>query len=368
MNKSSWMRWPDSSSARRKLVPSMSSEQALRHAEGSANQKRPRRPKLVAALALAVTFAMGGAVAQAQQPRIVPRIAVLSGGTRSSATPGNEAFRHRLRELGYLEAQNITIEYRYADGKLDRLPNLAAELVTSKVDVIIAQAPAAVRAAKDASSTIPIVMAHGGDPVAQGFVASLARPGGNVTGLSNFSAELSGKRLELLKEAFPKVSRVAVIWNPAAPGPVLGFKELEIAAKALEVQIESLQVRGPNDFEGAFQAAKERAGSLVVIQDVVTVTYLKRIVDLAAKKRLPAIYMEKEWAEAGGLMSYGPSQTDMFRRAAVYVDKILKGAKPAELPVEQPMKFDFVINLKTAKQIGLTIPPNVLVRANRVIR
>ena len=240
--------------------------------------------------------------------------------------------------------------------------------MANRVDVIVALAPAAVRAAKSASRTTPVVMAHGGDPVAQGFVDSLARPGGNITGLSNFSAELGGKRLELLREAFPKVSRVAVIWNPDAPGPVLTFKELEIAAKALRVQLQSLQVRGPNDFEGAFQAARERAGSLVVIQDVVTVTYLKRIVDLAAKNRVPAIYMEKEFAEAGGLMSYGPSQPDMFRRAATYVDKILRGTKPADLPVEQPTKFELVINLKAAKQIGLTIPPNVLARADRVIR
>ncbi len=330
--------------------------------------RRIQNPKWVGIFAIALTFALGGAVAQAQQPKKVPRIGCLVGGSRSSESAREDAFRQGLRELGYVEGQNIIVEYRFAEGKLDKLPELATELVASKVDVIVAQAPAAVRAAKKATSTIPIVMAHGGDPVVQGFVASLARPGGNVTGLSNFSAELSGKRLELLKEAFPKVSRVAVIWNPDAPGPVLTFKELEIAAKALKVQLESLQVRGPNDFEGAFQAARERAGSLVVIQDVVTVTYLKRIVDLAAKNRVPAIYMEKEFAEAGGLMSYGPSQRDMFRRAATYVDKILKGAKPADLPVEQPTKFELVINLKAAKQIGLTIPPNVLVRADKVIK
>ena len=307
-------------------------------------------------------------LARAQQAKKVPRIGCLVGGSRSSQSAREDAFRQGLRELGYVEGQNIIVEYRFAEGKLDKLPELATELAISKVDVIVAQAPAAVRAAKNATSTIPIVMAHGGDPVAQGFVASLARPGGNVTGLSNFSAELSGKRLELLKEAFPKVSRVAVIWNPDAPGPVLAFKELEIAAKALKVQLQSLQVRGPNDFEGAFQAARKRAGSLVVIQDVVTVTYLKRIVDLAAKNRVPAIYMEKEFTEAGGLMSYGPSQPDMFRRAATYVDKILRGTKPADLPVEQPTKFELVINLKAAKQIGLTIPPNVLARADKVIK
>jgi putative tryptophan/tyrosine transport system substrate-binding protein len=302
--------------------------------------------------------------AEAQLMKKVPRVGFLAG----SRQPYQEAFRQGLNELGYVEGKNLIIEDRYAEGKLDRLPNLAADLAANRVDIIVALAPAAVRAAKNATSTIPIVMSHGGDPVAQGFVTSLARPGGNVTGLSNFSAELGGKRLELLKEISPKVARVAVIWNPDAPGPVLTFKELEIAAKALKVQLQSLQVRGPDDFEEAFWAARERSGSLVVIQDVVTVTHLKRIVELAAKNRLPAVYMEKEFAEAGGLMSYGPSQPDMFRRAAVYVDKILKGAKPADLPVEQPTKFELVINLKAAKQIGLSIPPNVLARADRVIR
>jgi putative ABC transport system substrate-binding protein len=324
--------------------------------------------KWVGLSVLAFVLVVTGAVAQAQQTKKVPRIGVLSGGSRSSTTASTEAFRQGLRELGYLEGQNVAIEYRYAEGKLDRLPALAAELAASRVDVIVAQAPAAVRAAKNASGTIPIVMAHGGDPVAQGFVASLARPGGNITGLSNFSAELSGKRLELLREAFPKVSRIAAIWNPDAPGPVLSFKELEIAAKALKVPLQSLQVRGPNDFEGAFQAAREQAGSLVVIQDVVTVTHLKRIVELAAMHRLPAIYMEEEWAEAGGLISYGVNQPDLHRRAAAYVDKILKGAKPADLPVEQPIKFELVINLKAAKQIGLTIPQSVLYRADKVIK
>jgi putative tryptophan/tyrosine transport system substrate-binding protein len=298
----------------------------------------------------------------------VKKIGVLSGGSRSSTSANTEAFRQGLRELGYVEGRNVLIEYRYADGKLDRIPQLVGELLANKVDLIVAQAPAAVRTAKKATSTIPIVMAHGGDPVAQGFVASLAHPGGNVTGLSSFSAELGGKRLELLREAFPKASPVGVIWNPDAPGPVLSLKELEIAAKTLNVPLQSFQVRGPIDFEGAFQAARQRAGSLIVIQDIVTVTHLKRIVELSAKYRLPAIYMEKEWAEAGGLMSYGVNQPDLHRRAAVYVDKLLNGAKPADLPVEQPTKFEFVINLKTAKQIGLTIPPNVLARADKVIR
>ncbi len=303
--------------------------------------------------------------AEAQQPK---KIGLLSGGSRSSTAEDADAFRQGLRDLGYNERHNITIEDRYADGKLGRLPELVKELLAAKVDVIVANAPAAVRAAKNATSTIPIVMAHGGDPVAQKFVDSLARPGGNLTGLSNFSAELSGKRLELITETVRKNDPVAVIWNPDAPGPVLSFKELEVAAQALKVQLQSLQVRNPTDFDQAFQAATRQASSLMVIQDIVTVTHLKRIVDLAVKYRLPAIYMESDFAEAGGLISYGPSQPDMFRRAATYVDKIFKGAKPAELPVEQPTKFELVINLKAAKQIGLTIPPNVLARADRVIK
>jgi putative ABC transport system substrate-binding protein len=306
--------------------------------------------------------------AEAQDQKKIPRIGILAGGSASSDSPRMQAFLGGLRDLGWVEGRNLMIEYRYADGQLDRLNKLAAELVANRVDVIVAQAPAAVRATKRESNATPIVMAHGGDPVAQGFVASLARPGGNVTGISNFSAELSGKRLELLKEAFPKTSRVAVIWNPEAPGPVLGFKELEIAAKVVDVPLESLPVRGPKDFERAFRAARDRVGGLLVIQDVVTVTHLKQIVKLATEHRLPAIYMEREWAEAGGLMSYGVNQNDLHRRAATYVDRILKGAKPADLPVEQPTKFELIINLKTAKQIGVTIPANVLARADRVIR
>jgi putative ABC transport system substrate-binding protein len=317
---------------------------------------------------LLVLCAMLPALCQSAAAQQAKKIGVLSGGSRSSTSASTEAFRQGLRELGYIDGRNIMIEYRYADGKLDRLPELVAELLANKVDIIVAQAPAAVHTAKKATSAVPIVMAHGGDPVAQQFVASLARPGSNVTGLSNFSAELGGKRLELLREAFPKASPVGVIWNPDAPGPVLSFKELEMTAKALNVPLQSFHVRARNDFEEAFQTAKKRAGSLVVIQDIVTVTHLKRIVELAAKHRLPAIYMEADFAEAGGLMSYGPSQTDMSRRAATYVDKILKGAKPADLPVEQPTKFELVINLNAAKQIGLTVPPQVLARADKVIR
>ena len=302
----------------------------------------------------------------AQEPR---KVGILSGGSAESTSVSTEAaFRQTLQEHGWNEGQNMVIEHRYANGQLRQLSELAGQLVSNKMDVIVAQAPAAVRAAKNATASIPIVMAHGGDPVAQGFVASLARPGGNVTGVSNFSAELSGKRLELFKEAFPKVSRVAVLWNPEAPGPALGFKEVEATARIVEFPLESLRIRGPKDFDAAFKMAKERAGGLIIIQDVVTVSHMKSIVKLAAENRLPAIYMESEWAEAGGLMAYGVNQIELHRRAAIYVDKILKGAKPADLPVEQPTKFELVINLKTAKQIGLTIPPHVLARADRVIR
>jgi putative tryptophan/tyrosine transport system substrate-binding protein len=305
------------------------------------------------------------------------KIGVLSGGSAEPTSASTEArqprtdvphLRQYLQELGWTEGRNVLFEYRYAKGQLRQLPEFARRLVNNKMDVIVAHAPAAVRAAKDATTSIPIVMAHGGDPVAQGFVATLARPGGNVTGVSNLSAELSGKRLELLKEVFPKLFRVAVLWNPEAPGPTLGFKELEAAGKIVNVPLESLQVRDPKEFEAAFKIAKDRASGLIVIQDVMTVSHIKDIVKLAAHHRIAAIYTESEWTEAGGLMSYGPSFYDLERRAAIYVDKILKGAKPADLPVEQPTKFELVINLKTAKQIGVTIPPNVLARADKVIK
>ena len=313
-------------------------------------------------------------VISAQEQR---KVGILSGGFAESASASTEArqprtnvpnLRQHLQALGWTEGRNVQFEYRSAKGQLRQLPEFARQLVDNKIDVIVAHAPAAVRAAKDATTSIPIVMAHGGDPVAQGFVASLARPGGNVTGVANLSAELSGKRLEFLKEVLPKLSRVAVLWNPDAPGPTLGFKELESAAKLVDVPLESLRVHDSKDFEAAFKIAKDRASGLIVIQDVMTVSHIKDIVKLAAHHRIAAIYTESEWTEAGGLMSYGPSFNDLERRAAIYVDKILKGAKPADLPVEQPAKFELVINLKTAKQIGLTIPPNVLARADRVIK
>jgi putative tryptophan/tyrosine transport system substrate-binding protein len=297
------------------------------------------------------------------------RIGILFGTTRAFNTARIETFRKTLRELGYVEGKNIVIEYRYADGQLDLLPVLASELVQLKVDVIVTSATSGVLAAKNASGTIPIVFTALGDPVGSGLVASLARPGGNVTGLSILATELSGKRLELLKEAFPKVTRAVMLWNPTSSGESLQFKETQEVAKTLGVQLLSMEVQVANDFETGFQLAKkERAQALLVVPSPVTNSNLKQILEFAAKNRLPAMYAAPEVVDAGGLMSYAPNYADQFRRAAIFVDKILKGTKPADLPVEQATKFEFVINLKTAKQIGLTIPPNVLARADRVIR
>ena len=280
-----------------------------------------------------------------------------------------EAFRQGLRELGYLEGKNIVIEYRWAEGKLDRLPALAAELVRLKVDIIVSAGPTVTRVAKEATVTIPIVMGFDDDPVGSGFVASLARPGGNITGLSALSPELSGKQLELLNEIVPKLSRVAVVGSSTHPGTAQSLKEIELAAGAFKVQLQNLDVLDPKDLEKAFGAAsKGRADAVLVLESVVTNSHRKEIVELSVKNRLPAIYYTAEWVEAGGLMTYGASFTDLFRRAGTYVDRILKGAKPADLPVEQPTKFELIINLKAAKQIGLIVPPNVLARADRVIR
>ena len=303
------------------------------------------------------------------QPKKISRIGFLGGSSASAYSSVLEAFRQSLRDLGYEEGQNIAIDYRYGEGKRDRLPDLAADLVRLKVDVIVVSGALAISALKNATKTIPMVMTTVEDPVAQGFVASLARPGGNITGFTNLAPELSGKRLELLKETFSKISRVAVLWDPGTPGSVVTFKETQVVAPALGVQLQSLEVRSPNDFEGAFRSATtERAGALIVLQSLLTNAHRQRIVELAVNNRLPSMYTQTEYVEVGGLMSYAPSYTDIYRRAATYVDKILKGTKPADLPVEQPMKFEFVINLKAAKQIGLTIPPNVLARADRVIR
>jgi putative tryptophan/tyrosine transport system substrate-binding protein len=307
--------------------------------------------------------------AVAQQPKKIPRIGFLGGGSASANAGRLEAFRQGLRELGYVEGKNIVIEQRWAEGKLDRLALLAAELVRLKVDIIVSAGPTVTRVAKEAAVTIPIVMGFDDDPVGSGFVASLARPGGNITGLSALSPELSGKQLELLKEIIPRLSRVTVVGSSVHPGTAQSIKEMELAAAAFKVQLQHIDVLEPKDIETAFGAAsKGRADAVLVLTSVVTNSHRKEIVELAVKNRLPAIYYTAEWVETGGLMTYGASFTDLFRRAATYVDKILKGAKPAELPVEQPKKFEFIINLKAAKQIGLTIPPNVLARANRVIR
>jgi putative tryptophan/tyrosine transport system substrate-binding protein len=307
--------------------------------------------------------------ASAQQLKQIPRIAYLAAGTTSSQADQLEEFRQGLRELRYIEGKNIIIEPRYAEGKLDRLPALAAELVGLKVDVIVTAGPTATRPAKEATATIPIVMAFDSDPVGSGFVASLARPGGNITGLSSFSAELNGKRLELLKETIPRLSRVAVFGTSTNPGNAQALTDIELTAGSFRVKVQSLDIRDPNDIETAFRAArKERAGAVVVLNSPVFPSHRTQMVELAAKNRLPAIYFGPSFVDGGGLMSYGVSTADLFRRAATYVDKILKGTKPADLPVEQPKKFEFVINLKTAKQIGLTIPPNVLARTDRVIK
>jgi putative ABC transport system substrate-binding protein len=323
----------------------------------------------VGIFAIALTFAFGGAVAHAQQPKKVPRIGFLNATPASSIAARIKAFREGLRELGYVEGQNITIEYRYVEGKPDQLPALAAELVRLKVDVIVTGGQVSTRAAKEATVTIPIVMAQDSDPVGSGFVASLARPGGNITGLATLYPEISGKQLELLKEIVPKLSRVAVLGNSTTPGNAQSLKETELAAGAFGVQLQYPDVRGPKDIETAFRAAsKGRADAVLVLSSPVFLSQRTQLAELAVKNRLPAIYGRLEYVEDGGLMTYGASFTDLFRRAAVYVDKILKGTKPSELPVEQPMKFEFIINLKAAKQIGLTIPPNVLARADRVIR
>jgi putative tryptophan/tyrosine transport system substrate-binding protein len=316
----------------------------------------------------AMLFAPGGS-AEAQQPAGIPRIGILIPTSGSFLSARVEAFSRRLRELGYVEGKNIVIEYRYAEGKNERLPDLVAELVRLKVDIIVTIGPSATLAAKKASGTIPIVFASANDPVGTGLVSSLARPGGNITGLSLMVPDLDGKRLELLKEAFPKVARVAFLWEPDGTRGNLALTVMEAAAKALGVKLLSLEVRSLDDFEGAFaRAKKERAQALITTTGARINTQQRRVLDFAAKNRLPAIYHYNEFVEAGGLMSYGPDNTDLWRRAAVYVDKILKGAKPADLPVQQATKFEFIINLKAAKQIGLTIPPNMLERADKVIK
>ncbi len=307
--------------------------------------------------------------AQAQQPTKVPRIGFLNTNAPAAFTTRTEGFRQGLRDLGYVEGKNILVEYRYAEGKLDLLPVLTAELVRLKVDVIVTAVSSSTRSAKEATHTIPIVMTQDNDPVGNGFIASLARPGGNITGLSTLSPEIGGKQLELLKGVVPRIVRAAVIGTSTLPGHAQRLKETELAAAALRVELQYLDVLSPEDIETAFrQASKGRADAVVVLGGLVLISHRAQVANLAAKNRLPAIYNVPEFVDAGGLMTYGASYIDLYRRAATYVDKIVKGAKPADLPVEQPTTFEFIINLKAAKQIGLTIPPSVLTRADKVIK
>ena len=316
------------------------------------------------AVFLALCFA-----SEAQQPPKIPRIGIVTAQPLSAVSDRHQAFRQGLRELGYVEGENIFIEHRSAEGEFDRLPARMAEIVRLNVDIIVSYGSTTTRAAKQATSTIPIVMAQDTDPIGNGFVASLARPGGNITGLSSLAADLSGKRLELLKEILPKLSSAAVIGTSTNPGNTQALKETELAASAMGIKLQYLDILGQKDIEPAFQAARNgRADAVFVLRSPVLNSHRAQVTQLAVKSRFPATYPTNEFVEAGGLMVYGVNSTDLDRRAATYVDKILKGRTPADLPVEQPIKFEFVINLKAAKQIGLTIPPNVLVRADKVIR
>jgi len=307
--------------------------------------------------------------AQAQQTKKILRIGLLSGQRSSPMPPVIEALRQGLRELGYVEGKNLLIEYRWAEGKDDRYAPLAAELVNLGVDVIVVSGTQATVAAKQATNTIPIVVGGAGDLVGEGLVASLARPGGNVTGFTNIDMDLSAKRLQLLREALPKVSRVAVLYHGGPGGDQDELRETQTAAKKLGVQIQPLHVLEPDQFQPAYAAmTKERAQALIIFSGSFTSSHRRELLDLAAKSRIPTMCGNPEWSDAGALISYGHDRLDQYRRAAVYVDKVLKGIRPADLPVQQPMKFELVINLKTAKQIGVTIEPNLLVRANRVIR
>jgi putative ABC transport system substrate-binding protein len=324
--------------------------------------------KMIVILTIAFAF-VSIRCAEAQQPARILRIGYLTTNSSTVELPRVEAFRHGLRALGRVEGQNLAIEYRYTDGKFERLSDIAAELVRLNVDVLVAATTNAALAAKNATRTIPIFFIGVSDPIEAGLVDSLARPGGNITGLTNIAPVLSGKRLELLKETVPKLSRVAVLWDPQNPGSTPQWRESERAAKELGLQLHSMQVSHAENYENAFkQATRARSTALAVTLNPLANSNQKRVVDLAAKNRLPAIYARKEFVEAGGLMSYGPTFAADGPDAARLVDKILKGAKPADLPVEQPTKFELMINLKTAKTLGLTIPPVVLIRAERVIK
>jgi putative ABC transport system substrate-binding protein len=323
-----------------------------------------RRRELIAALGGAGVLC--SLVARAQEGGKKYTVGILSAGAGLGAL--NTVFFDALREFGWVEGKNVTFEHRYAENRLERLPELAADLVRLKVDVIAAAGTLAPLAAKQATTTIPIVMRAAGDPLGSGLVASLARPGGNVTGTSLMVPDLGGKRLELLKEVLPRLARVAVLWNAVNPYSAIVFKETEAAGRKLGIEVQSLEVRGPDDFDGAFEAARRNhPGALVTVEDPLTVTYRTRIAEFAAAQRLPSLHGVREFVEAGGLISYGANLADLFRRTAHYVDQILKGAKPADLPVQQPTKFEMLINLKTARALGLEIPPMVIARADEVI-
>jgi putative ABC transport system substrate-binding protein len=334
---------------------------------GSTGEKLMRKrffQVALSALLLALSFP-----AEAQQPAKVPKIGWLGARSPSGPRSGRELFWQEFRELGYVEGKNVTLEYRYADNKLDQLPALADELVRLKVDLLIAPTTVEAAAAKNATKTIPIVFYNVADPVVSGLVESLAKPKGNITGFTTITAALAGKRLELLKETFPKLSRVAVLWDPQNPSTAEQWKESQLAGRQLGLQLHSMEVSSADKLERTFkEATNAGSAALALAQSPLVASNQKLIVDLAIRNRLPAIFTRGNYVASGGLMSYGADDAEPFRRLAAFVDKILKGAKPADLPVEQPTKFEFVINLKTAKQIGLTIPPNVLARADRVIR
>jgi ABC-type uncharacterized transport system substrate-binding protein len=328
-----------------------------------------KKAALLSILLVAVQLAVA-VIAEAQQPKKVPRIGFLNASSPSSVADRLDAFRQGLRELGYLEGKDIVVEYRHAEGKQDRLNNLAGELVGLRVEVIVAGGTASAQAAKRMTKTIPIIMTNVSDPVSLGFAVSLARPGANITGLSTLAPELSGKRLELLKETLPKLARVTVVGDSTNPANAQALREAELAAETIGVQLQYyLEVRDAPDVEIAFRVAtKAHSDAVLALTSAVLFSQRTQVASLAVKNRLPVVYGQPEYVEAGGLMSYGTSIADLYRRAATYVDKILKGTKPADFPVEQPTKFEFIINLKAANQISLTIPPNVLARADRVLR
>jgi putative tryptophan/tyrosine transport system substrate-binding protein len=331
------------------------------------NRQQALGIRVVVVVFFATLFALSVS-AEAQQPPKLPRVGFIMADAYGP-DPRLDAFRQGLRELGYVDQKNLAVEYRFAEGKEDRLLKIVAEVVNSDVEIIVTDGTAVTRVVKNATKTIPIVMASDGDPVGNKFVSSLARPGGNITGLTNLLAGISGKRLEILKDALPGKSRFGIIWNPENPASMTGLKETQATSQSLGVQLQLLEVRGPNDFEGAFEAAsKGHVGGVTVVSDSVMFAHRVRMLDLAAKHKIPTMHTQGLWVQSGGMISYGTHFPDLYRRAAHYVDRILKGAKPADLPVEQPTKFELVINLKTAKQIGLTIPPNVLARADKVIK